>query len=135
MKNSPRYPQSNGQVERDTWSVKNLVKKAMEDGSNVQQALLNFRNTVREGYSTSPAQLLFGRRCRTLLPIQRSRLIPKLAAAVYRDKKIAKDAQIVQYNKYAHQMKPLASGDAIRMKLPGQDTWTHEAAGTGHVDG
>ena len=87
---SPRYPQSNGQVERDFGTVKNLVKKAMEDGSDVQLALLNFRNTVR----AYPAQLLFGRRCRTLLPIQRSRLIPKLATDVYRDKKIAKNAQI-----------------------------------------
>ena len=100
------------------------MKKATEDGSEVQLALLNFRNTVREDYSASPAQLLFGRRCRTLLPIQRSRLIPKLATDVYRDKKIAKKAQIAQYNKSAHHLNPLAPGDAIRMKLPGQDTWT-----------
>ena len=124
IKSSPRYPQSNWQVERAIGTVKNFVKKAMEDGSDVQLALLNFRNTVREGYSASPAQLLFGRRCRTLLPIQRSRLIPKLATDVYRDKKIAKNAQIAQYNKSAHHLNPLAPGDAIRMKLPGQDTWT-----------
>ena len=121
---SPRYPQSNGQVEPAIGTVKNLVKKAMEDGNDVQLALLNFRNTVREGFSASPAQLLFGRRCRTLLPIQRSRLIPKLANDVYRDKKIAKNAQIAQYNKSAHHLNPLAPGDAIRKKLPGQDTWT-----------
>ena len=119
---SPRYAQSSGHVERAIGTVKNLVKKAMEDGSDVQLALLNFRNTVREGYSASPAQLLFGRRCRTLLPIQRSRLIPKLATDVYRDKKIAKNPQIEQY-KSARHLNPLAPGDAIRMKLPGQDTW------------
>ncbi|KAK2186019.1 hypothetical protein NP493_216g01042 [Ridgeia piscesae] len=55
---------------------------------------------------------------------QRSRLIPKLATDVYRDKKIAKNAQIEQYNKSAHLLNPLAPGDAIRMKLPGQDAWT-----------
>ena len=104
--------------------VKNLVKKAMEDGSDVQLALLNFTNTVRDSYSTSRAQLLFGRRCRTLLPIQRNRLIPKRATDMYRDKKIAKNAQIAQYNKSAHHLNPLAPGDAIRMKLPGQHTWT-----------
>ncbi|KAK2169025.1 hypothetical protein NP493_1205g00014 [Ridgeia piscesae] len=96
----------------------------MEDDNDVQLALLNFRNTVGEGYSASPAQLLFGRRRRTLLPIQRSRLIPKLATDVYHDKKIAKNAQIEQYIKSAHHLNPLAPGDAIRMKLPGQDTWT-----------
>ncbi|KAK2175926.1 hypothetical protein NP493_696g02020 [Ridgeia piscesae] len=93
---SPSYPQCNGQVERAIGTVTNIVKKAMEDGSDVQLALLNFRNTDREGYSASPAQLLFGRRCRTLLPIQRSRRIPKLATDMYRDKKIAKNAQIEQ---------------------------------------
>ena len=43
---SPRYHQSNGQVERAIGTVKNIVKKAMEDGSDVQLALLNFRNTA-----------------------------------------------------------------------------------------
>ena len=104
--------------------MKNIVKKAKEDGSDVQLGLLNFRNTVREGYSAPPAQLLFGRRCRTLLPIQRSRLIPKLATDVCRDKKIAKNAQIEQYNQSAHHLNSLAPDDAIRMKLPGHDTWT-----------
>ena len=121
---SPRYPQSNGQVERAIGTVKNLVKKVIEDDNDVKLALLNFRNTVREGYSASPAQLLFGRICRTLLSIQRSRLIQKLANDVYRDKKIAKNAQMAQYNKSAHHLNPLAPGNAIRMKLPGQDTRT-----------
>ena len=107
---SPRYPQSNGQVERAIGTVKNIVKKAMEDGSDAQLALLNFRNTVREGYSASPAQLLFGRRCRTLIPIQRSRMNPKFATDVYRDKKIAKNAQLQQYNKSAYHLNPLAPG-------------------------
>ena len=43
---------------------------------------------------------------------------------MYRDKKIAKNAQIEEYNKSAHHLNSLAPGDAIRMKLPGQDTWT-----------
>ena len=36
---SPRYPQSNGQAERAIGTVKNLMKKAFEDGSDVQLAL------------------------------------------------------------------------------------------------
>ena len=46
---SPRYHQSNGQFERAIGTVKNTVKEAMEDGSDVQLALLNFKNTVRGG--------------------------------------------------------------------------------------
>ena len=80
--------------------------------------------TLREGYSASPAQLLFGRRCRTFLPIQRAMLSPQLAADVSRDRKKSKNAQSVQYNKSAHNLTPIAPGSAIRMKLPSQDTWT-----------
>ena len=75
--NSPRYPQSNGQAERAIGTVKNLVKKMLEDGSDVQLAWQSFRNTVREGYSASPAQLLFSRRCRTSPPMQRTMLNPQ----------------------------------------------------------
>ena len=105
-------PRVTGKFSEPFGMVKNLVKKAMEDGSDVQLALLNFTNTVRDSYSTSRAQLLFGRRCRTLLPIQRNRLIPKRATDMYRDKKIAKNAQIAQYNKSAHHLNPLAAWTA-----------------------
>ena len=121
---SPRYPQSNGQAERAIGTVKNLMKKAMEDGSDVQLALQSFRNTVREGYSASPAQLLFSRRCRTSLPMQRTMLKPQLVVDVPRERKAMKDAQRLQYNKSSHQLAPIAPGISIRMKLPNQDTWT-----------
>ena len=121
---SPRHPQSNGQAERAIGTVKNLMKKALEDGSDVQFALQSFRNTVREGYSASPAQLLFSRRCRTPLPMQRTMLKPQLVVDVPRERKAMKDAQRLQYNKSSHQLAPIAPGSSIRMKLPNQDTWT-----------
>ena len=103
---SPRYPQSNGQAERAIGTVKNLMKKALEDGSDVQLALQSFRNTVREGYSASPAHLLFSRRCRTSLPMQRTMLKPQLVVDVPHDRKALKDAQRLQYNKSSHQLAP-----------------------------
>ena len=122
---SPRYPQSNGQAERAIGTVKNLMKKAWEDGSDVQLALQSFRNTVSEGYSASPAQLLFSRRCRTSLPMQRTMLKPQLVVDVPHDRKALKDAQRLQYNKSSHQLAPIAPGSSIRMKLPNQDSWVH----------
>ena len=100
------------------------MKKALEDGSDVQLALQSFRNTVREGYSASPAQLLFSRRCRTSLPMQRTMLKPQLAVDVPRDRRAMKDAQRLQYNKSSHQLAPIAPGSSIRMKLPNQESWT-----------
>ena len=117
---SPRYPQSNGQAERAIGTVKNLMKKELEDGSDVQLALQSFRNTAREGYSASPAQLLFSRRCRTSLPMQRTMLKPQLVVDVPRERKAMKDAQRLQYNKSSHQLVTIAPGSSIRMKLPNQ---------------
>ena len=121
---SPRYPQSNGQAERAIGTVTNLMKKALEDGTDVQLALQSIRNIVREGYSASPAQLPFSRRRRTSFPMQRKMLKPQLVVDVPRERKALKDAQRLQYNKSSHQLAPIAPGSSIRMKLPNQDNWT-----------
>ena len=67
--NSLRYAQSNDQAHRAIGTVKNLIMKALEDGSDVQLALQSFRNTVLEGYGASPEQLLFSRRFNASLPM------------------------------------------------------------------
>ena len=71
---SPIYPQSNGKAENAVKTVKQLFSKCRQAGQPEQLALLDWRNTPMEGLQTSPAQRLFGRRCRTLLPI-RERLL------------------------------------------------------------
>ena len=116
---SPIYAQSNGQVERAVGTIKSLAKKAIDDGGDIQLALLSFRNTIREGYSASPGQLLFGRRCRTRLPTQRKMLKPKLAVNVSRDR-----AANQKVHRTAHCLAQIARGSAVRMKLPGDATWT-----------
>lgn len=62
---SPHFPQSNGCVEAAVKIAKNLLKKNKKD---MDLALLSYRSTPLEcGYS--PAELLMGRKLRTLLPI------------------------------------------------------------------
>ena len=74
---SPRYPQSNGEAERAVQTIKNLLTKA-EDPC---MALLSYRSTpLRNGYS--PAQLLFGRKLRTTLPMIGKELQPSLPSKV-----------------------------------------------------
>ena len=55
---SPNYPQSNGLIERNMQTIKNLLKKAKEAMKDEQLALLEFRNTPISGLQESPAQLL-----------------------------------------------------------------------------
>ena len=95
------------------------MKTALEDGNDVQ----SFRNTVREGYSASPAQLLFSRRCRTSFPMPGTMLKPQLVVDVPRDRKAMKDALRLQYNKSSDQLASIAPSSSIRMKLPNQDSW------------
>ena len=69
---SPKYPKSNGEVERAVQTIKNILKKEKE----LQKALLAYRTTpLRSGYS--PAELLMGRRLRSTVPTFHENLIPR----------------------------------------------------------
>ncbi|XP_015779104.1 PREDICTED: uncharacterized protein K02A2.6-like [Acropora digitifera] len=68
---SPRFPQSNGEVERGVRTVKNLLLKA-EDPA---KGLLAYRSTPL-ACKFSPAQLLMGRKLRNSVPMFHTELNP-----------------------------------------------------------
>ena len=69
---SPKYPKSNGEVERAVQTVKRLLKKEKDK----EKALLAYRSTPLScGYS--PAELLMGRKIRTTVPVFHTLLTPK----------------------------------------------------------
>ena len=70
---SPLFPQSNGQVERMVQTLKTLLKKS----EDIFQGLLNYRSTPFPWCNLSPAELLMGRKLRTLLPVTDKQLIPQ----------------------------------------------------------
>ncbi|XP_022809437.1 uncharacterized protein LOC111346416 [Stylophora pistillata] len=70
---SPRNPQSNGMSERALQTIKNLLRKAFEDGNDPYVALLEYRNTPISGLKESPAQLLMSRMLTSKLPTQKLR--------------------------------------------------------------
>ena len=74
---SPNYPRSNGLSERTVQTAKNLLKKTKAEGKDPYLALLTYRDSPRENGLQSPAQLLFGRKLRTQVPIATESLIPK----------------------------------------------------------
>ena len=79
---SPHYPKSNGAAERAVQTAKNIIKKCKENNSTLWQALLEQRNTPIKGLDLSPAEMLFNRKTRTLLPTKenlfRSNYVPSL---------------------------------------------------------
>ena len=122
---SPRYPQSNGKAENAVKTIKRLFKKCKDAGQSEYLALLDWRNTPTEGIGTSPAQRLMGRRCRTLLPVAANLLKPHYdTKADTQALAGTKRRQQCYYNRAAKPLKTITPGETVRMKLPGQDTWS-----------
>lgn len=66
---SPRYPQSNGFIERQVQTVKRTIAKAMKDQSDMNKALQYLRSTPIDSHLPSPAEMLLGRKIQTNLPV------------------------------------------------------------------
>ncbi|XP_049886444.1 uncharacterized protein LOC126380910 [Pectinophora gossypiella] len=62
------YAQSNGKSERAVQTIKNILKKSLDSGTDFYLDLLSYRNTPRDNLN-SPAQLLMGRRLNCKLPV------------------------------------------------------------------
>ena len=69
----PLFPQSSGQAERTVQTLKKMLTKS----DDVCRSLLNYRSTPLPWCNLSPAELLMGRKIRTLLPLTDKQLIPK----------------------------------------------------------
>lgn len=110
---SPNYAQANGKSERAVQTVKSLLKKAINSDGDFHLALLNFRNTPRDGLS-SPAQLLMGRRLRCKLPVHPELLKPQPVDSsqyhtMLRNQSKAKE----RYDKHCRTLPVLNAGDEV----------------------
>ena len=75
--------------------------------------------------SMSPAQRLMGRQCKTLLPTAGTLLKPRYDTdADTRALAGRKRRQSFYYNQHARPLKPIDEGTTVRMRLPGEKTWT-----------
>ena len=61
-------PQSNGKLENAVKTTKRMTEKAVAAAADPYLGFSYFRNTPAQGLNSSPAQRLFGRRTKTLLP-------------------------------------------------------------------
>ena len=122
---SPHHPQSNGKAENAVKTVKRLFTKCKESGQSEFLALLDWRNTPTEGIGTSPAQRLLGRRCKTLLPVTGTLLQPRYSTEEdTRALMGQKRRQQYYYNRHSRPLQPLNPKETVRMKLPGQKSWS-----------
>ena len=88
-------------------------------------ALLDWRNTPTEGLCSNPVQQFLGLHCRNLLPTHGALLTTQYSTG--RDSQginKLKQHQQHYYNLRTKPLRPLAVGDSVRMRLPGEKTWT-----------
>ena len=100
---SPYHPQANGLAEAAVKSMKMLIKKCDETGENFHLALLEWRNTPRED-GFSPAQALFGRRQKSLLPSRPEALLPIDVEKFMATRRATRQKQTAAYDKLRYMM-------------------------------
>ncbi|XP_044182111.1 uncharacterized protein K02A2.6-like [Acropora millepora] len=129
---SPFHPKGNGRAEAAVKVAKSMLKKA----DDFHSALLLYRNTPPRGHTYSPAQRMFLRRTRTLLPTTDHLLAPAMInfdivkedilkkrhdSKTYYDKSASVEHKPVQVGSYAyakpqprHRGKPWIYGEVIK---------------------
>ena len=90
--------------------------KSASTSSDFHLALLDWRNTPTEGMKSSPAQRMFGRPTRTLLPTSKKLLKPQLVTDVRERKLQRKEVQTRYYNQNVKELPRIIKGDVVRMK-------------------
>ncbi len=126
-RSAPYNPRSNGLAESAVKVVKSILLKCLGEKSDVQRALYEWRNAPRaHGYS--PAQLLFGRSQKMLLPQPDSAFqqVSFEEAAVAKDKQFA--GQEEHYNRDKVDLELLQPGQLVRVQSEKDKTW--ESVGT-----
>ena len=113
---SPHYPQSSGMSERAIQTVKNLLRKAGDEGKDPYISLLEYRNTPVSGMQESPAQLLMSRMLQSKLPTAASLLQPKIPDKVKDKLKQRADKQKQYYDRDAKPLPPIKKDDTVRIR-------------------
>ena len=91
------------------------------DGKDPFLALLDLRNTPTQGIGYSPAQRIFGRRTKSLLPTAEHLLKPRYADRTKEKLYERKERQTHYYNRGAKELKPLSVGDTVRIRPAGNE--------------
>ena len=121
---SPRYPQSNGLVERTVQTIKSLLDKAKSDKQCPYLAILEHRNTPIDSFA-SPAQLLMSRGLQSRLPSSQKLLVPSVIEqdSVQNHLVQGRLKQKRHYDRNARELKPLKEGEQCRVQLQPQGLW------------
>ena len=122
---SPRFPQSNGFIERTIQSVKATLKKARQAGTDVNMALLCLRSTPIDSKLPSPGELLNKRKLRNNLPVKIQNA-EQNKAEVYERLSERQQKQKDYHDKHAlpRELPPLVIGQHVTIQNQDTGRWT-----------
>lgn len=120
---SPRYPQSNGFIERQVQTVKDTLTKAKQSGLDLNMAMLCLRTTPLDSRLPSPAELLYNRKLQANLPVK----IPNEAPnrdAVAENLAHRKTEMKHYYDQPTKTLQPLTDGQSVYIQNPDTRKWS-----------
>ena len=119
---SPHFHQANGAAERAVRTAKEILEQ-----EDPLLALLTYRSTPIPELGASPAELAFGRRIRTTMPmIPRQLDSPVISREDFRRRDNAfKNKQKLNHDRHrgARSLPTLKPGDSVMIKLDGEKRW------------
>ena len=120
---SPRNPQSNGMAECCVQTMKASLIKTIEEGEDVDLALLTYKTTLLNQKLPLPAELLNSRKYKTLLP---THIVQTRLQEMYRQiKDQGKQMQVQLYNKNTRVLPRLEQSQKVVVQLdPNKNIWT-----------
>ena len=120
---SPRNPQYNGMAEHCVQTMKTSLIKTIEEGEDVDLALLTYKTTPLNHRLPSPAELLNSRKYKTLLP---THIVPTRLQESYRQiMDQGKQVQAQLYNKNTRVLPRLQQSQKVVVQLdPDKNIWT-----------
>ncbi|MEW8548052.1 MAG: RNase H-like domain-containing protein [Candidatus Thiodiazotropha sp.] len=116
---SPTHASSNGLAEVYVKIAKRILQKAKDDNRDPYLPLLQYRNSpLKSCDDMTPAQLMFSRRLRSLLPSTNEQLAPKaISPKVARKKMIESQTKAKEhYDKTARKLTPLKIGESVHVQ-------------------
>ena len=121
---SPYYSQANGFIERNVQTVKNLLQKCKESGSDPHLAMLCLRTTPINHHLPSPAEMLNARTYQSNLPsLSKPTLFPKIDDETTAKLQARQDLQKLYYDKSSRDLPEVYPGDNVRVLNPFNHKW------------
>jgi len=122
---SPHYAQSNGMAERAVREAKKLLRKIPYGTPEFYVALLEWRTTPRSDRLGAPSERLMARRLRTLVPIHRKQLVPKVLSPEKVRAALLEERckQKFFYDRHAKQQPPISEGQSVSIHDPLTGKW------------